>query len=174
MTPNPNPSPELLKTVSDAAVAYAAFVEARNRMNAAVPAIDGTKAERDLYDERYKADHTAEREHFRTAISLSHVASDVFAALSQTLPAPGEVGFPDIGPDPMKGDRVDRIEQAVAACREAYVKQQKGVPDQTALVWRWHLGALLECATRLKAILSRDTTEALATVAAANDEGNAK
>ncbi len=74
--------------------------------------------------------------------------------------AAGGHRFPDIGTDPMKGDRVDRIEQSVAACREAYAKQQKGVPDQTALVWRWHLGALLECATRLNAILSRtDATQ---------------
>jgi hypothetical protein len=76
-------------------------------------------------------------------------------ALSPDAAGIGGESFPNIGPDPMKGDRVDRIEQSIDVCREAYVKQQSGVPDQTALVWRWHLGALLECATRLKAILSR-------------------
>ena len=66
--------------------------------------------------------------------------------------------WPDIGVDPMKGPRSDRLEQSIAACREAYVRQQQHVPDQTALVWRWHLGALLVTATRLKALLARDDT----------------
>ncbi len=62
------------------------------------------------------------------------------------------VALPDIGPDPMKGDRSNRIEQATARVREAYVKQQAGVPDQTALVWRWDIGALLSEITHLTAL----------------------
>jgi hypothetical protein len=63
--------------------------------------------------------------------------------------------WPDIGPDPMQGDRSDRYNVSAAACREAYVRQQPHVPDQTALVWRWHLGALLEEHLRLNVLLSR-------------------
>lgn len=70
--------------------------------------------------------------------------------------------WPDIGQDPMKGSRpVDRYETSAAACRAAYVQQQTHVPDQTALVWRWHLGTLLEQHIRLKSILAnkRDAAE---------------
>ncbi|WP_010218877.1 hypothetical protein [Sphingomonas sp. PAMC 26621] len=58
------------------------------------------------------------------------------------------MAFPDIGPDPMKGDQ-RTTEEAVARVREAYVKQQAGVPDQTALVWRWDIGVILSENTRL-------------------------
>jgi hypothetical protein len=37
-------------------------VRARERMNEARPALDATRAERELYDERYQADNEAERE----------------------------------------------------------------------------------------------------------------
>lgn len=71
-------------------------------------------------------------------------------------PEPGEVErvWPDIGTDPMKGDRpANRMDASEEAIRAAYVRQQPHVPDQTALVWRWHLGALLEAKVRLEAIL---------------------
>jgi hypothetical protein len=64
--------------------------------------------------------------------------------------------MPDIGIDPMKGTRSDRVAQSLDVCREAYVRQQQCVPDQTALVWRWHLGALIEAATRLQAVQHRN------------------
>lgn len=76
-----------------------------------------------------------------------------------TVPAIGEKEdpkWPDIGADPMMGDRSDRYNSSAAACREAYVHQQPHVPNQTALVWRWHLGALLEEHLRLNVLLSRE------------------
>lgn len=57
--------------------------------------------------------------------------------------------WPDIGPDPLQGPRPPaRLEASLAICREGYERQQKEVPDQTVLVWRWHLGALIEAAAR--------------------------
>ncbi|SEM55296.1 hypothetical protein SAMN05192583_0602 [Sphingomonas gellani] len=68
-------------------------------------------------------------------------------------------GWPDIGVDPLKAERPnDRLEASIEACRKAYVQQQREVPSQTALVWRWHLGSLLEAATRLKALRARNAT----------------
>ena len=80
----PQPQREAL---TKAAEAYEAFVAARAAMNAARPAIDATPAERALYDERYKADHAAEREHFSTAIQLAHVARSILS----TLPAAASI-----------------------------------------------------------------------------------
>lgn len=70
-----------------AAEAYEAFVVARNAMNAARPAIDATPAERALYDERYRADHAAEREHWDTAISLAQCARSILYRLAFSTPA---------------------------------------------------------------------------------------
>lgn len=57
--------------------------------------------------------------------------------------------WPDIGTDPLQSPRPeDRLKASIEACREAYQRQQKEVPAQTALVWRWHLGALIEAASR--------------------------
>lgn len=57
--------------------------------------------------------------------------------------------WPDIGTDPLQSPGPeDRLKASIEACREAYQCQQKEVPDQTALVWRWHLGALIEAASR--------------------------
>lgn len=53
------------------------FVIARTAMNDAVPAIEATPAERALYDERYKADHAAERAMFRAAISFANDADEI-------------------------------------------------------------------------------------------------
>lgn len=79
------PSPALdaatIERVRAAADAWEAFVTARQAMNAAIPAIDATPAERALYDERYKADHEAEREHYRTACALAQVAPTLLRAL---------------------------------------------------------------------------------------------
>ena len=82
--------------------------------------------------------------------------ADAILPLLATDRAAG-VAFPDIGVDPLKAKRPDdRLAASVEVCREAYVRQQRGVPDQTALVWRWHLGALLEAAQRLKLLQSHD------------------
>lgn len=65
-----------------AADAYEALYRAREAMNAAVPGNRmSTPAERALYDERYKADHAAEREHHRTAIRLAQSAREIANAL---------------------------------------------------------------------------------------------
>jgi hypothetical protein len=52
------------------------FVAKREAMNAAIPAIDATPAERALYDERYRADHEAERALFRAAQQFATWAAD--------------------------------------------------------------------------------------------------
>ena len=47
--------------------------------------------------------------------------------------------FPDIGPDPLQvRDAPGRgcVEASLERVRAAHCKQQEGVPDQTALVWR--------------------------------------
>ncbi len=63
--------------------------------------------------------------------------------------------WPDIGDDPMKSRPYeDRMAVSADAIRKAYTVQQPIVPDQTALVWRWHLGALLEAEIRLRSILA--------------------
>lgn len=77
----------LREALEQAADAWDAFVKAREAMNAAVPDLmTGTPAERALYDERYRADHEAEREHFRTAIVLAQSSRSILAALSETQP----------------------------------------------------------------------------------------
>lgn len=59
------------------------FCQKREAMNPARPAIDTTPAERFLYDERYKADHAAEREHWRSAIVLAQLSDSILAALEK-------------------------------------------------------------------------------------------
>lgn len=67
------------------------------------------------------------------------------------------MSLPDIGPDPFKEPRDDdRYETSRLRLRAAYVQQQTGVPDQTALVWRYDLGTVLEMAIRLQSILADD------------------
>lgn len=64
---------EALVKVRDARVA---FVEARERMNATIPALDASPAERALYDERYQADHKAERAMWTAAIEFAQWIGD--------------------------------------------------------------------------------------------------
>lgn len=71
----------------------------------------------------------------------------------QLAQAQGEVarlkaGFPDIGPDPLKLPTVEWAEAATEdstkkRLRDIYCKQQAGVPDQTALVWRIDLTRMM-------------------------------
>ncbi len=77
------------EAVIAAADAYQAFAKARAAMNAAIPdVLTATRAERALYDERYKADHEAEREHRRTAVDLAR-RPDILALLPK--PVEGEI-----------------------------------------------------------------------------------
>jgi hypothetical protein len=70
------------------------------------------------------------------------------AALSR--PASEERELPDIGPDPMKTDGAR--EGWEERLKQAYVIQQKGVPDQTALVWRFDLGQMRYALIRNRAM----------------------
>lgn len=56
------------------------FVAKRTSMNAARPDINATRAERALYDERYQADHEAERELFGEALRFAEWAEKHDAA----------------------------------------------------------------------------------------------
>lgn len=78
------------------------------------------------------------------------IAAMLTFAREHTEPQPG---WPDIGSDPMKIGSTK--EQAIERVREAYVRQQPIVPDQTALVWRWDIGRLLMEYTRLSALAKR-------------------
>jgi len=74
-----------MAALQEAADAWAAFVAARGRMNAAVPDYfngGASRAEIAIYDERYKADAEAQREHHATAIRLAHHARDIMARLA--------------------------------------------------------------------------------------------
>lgn len=89
-------------------------------------------------------------------------AQEIIEILAALASAPAEP-LPDIGPDPFKGPREeDRYEGSRLRLRSAYVQQQKGVPDQTALVWRYDLGTVLEMAIRLKSILADEEEPASA------------
>lgn len=59
-------------------------------------------------------------------------------AIAGSLQRPGSVEWPDIGKDPLKyRDEVKGgVEGAKERLGQACAVQQKGVPDQTALVWR--------------------------------------
>lgn len=66
--------------------------------------------------------------------------------------------FPDIGPDPLKLDGEERTarmeDKAVKEILfKAMSKQQSGVPDQTALVWRFDLSKMSERITLAEARL---------------------
>lgn len=73
-----------------------AFERAREAMNAAIPhPVNATPAERALYDERYRADHKAERAHLSAALQLfanGHAAEAaeviwaLYEAVSSALP----------------------------------------------------------------------------------------
>jgi len=74
---------ERLKGLIEAASsAWSDFCTKREAMNSAIPSLDASPAERALYDERYKADHEAEREHFRTALELAHSSAAIATALA--------------------------------------------------------------------------------------------
>lgn len=107
-------------------------------------------------------------EQARRLLALGYTETPLFAA----TPQPTELALPDIGEDPMKGPRVeDRYEASRLRLREAYVRQQRGVPDQTALVWRYDLGTLLEMAIRLKSILEDETPAPLSPPPSGEGEG---
>lgn len=73
-----------IEALAKAADAWNAFVKARAAMNAAIPdAIHATPADRALYDERYRADHEAERVHWRTAIELAQHSPTILRALRE-------------------------------------------------------------------------------------------
>jgi hypothetical protein len=55
----------LLEALADIFAAWDAHVEANDRTNAAVPPIDATRAERAVYDERYRSSEEAKREWYR-------------------------------------------------------------------------------------------------------------
>jgi hypothetical protein len=59
------------------------LVAARAAMNAAIPSMTATRAERALYDERYRADHLAERALWDCAINFASwaEANDIAATL---------------------------------------------------------------------------------------------
>lgn len=108
-----------------------------------------------------------------TADELAKLAIEIRAVASPKPVSAGEVerAWPDIGIDPMKDERpVDRYEAAIARVREAYVKQQEQVPNQTALVWRHDIGTLLEMAIRLRSLLDDDGDAALTPNSAGRQE----
>lgn len=102
------PTNDLEALAAKAADAYEAFERARNAMNAARPdPMHATPAERALYDERYKADHEAERTHWTTAIQLAQNARTILTAL-RSIAAPKQdaevAAYRDaLDPDKMKG-----------------------------------------------------------------------
>jgi len=67
-------------------------------------------------------------------------AQDQNAALTARLAeVEKERQFPDIGPDPLKlngEERKKAADETYSRLTKAHTVQQKGVPDQTALVWR--------------------------------------
>jgi hypothetical protein len=71
-----NANTEALEALDAAEKAYKDFAQKRAAMNAAIPALDATPAERALYDERYQADHEAERENFRTALVFAKLSAE--------------------------------------------------------------------------------------------------
>jgi hypothetical protein len=92
------PSDDALVALHDAANAYADFALARERMNAAIPDImTATPAERALYDERYKEDHEAQREHHSTAIRLAYHAQSILALFASPSDGDGNGGKPNPG-----------------------------------------------------------------------------
>lgn len=72
-----------------AADAWDAHCIASERTNAAIPAIDGTRAERAVYDERYRASEEARREMHRAACDFAKWASENRPSLT---PSPGGEG----------------------------------------------------------------------------------
>lgn len=73
--------PGLIERLETLQAARKAFVVAREAMNAARPdPLHGTAAERALYDERYRADHEAERALFRASLDFATYAADAEAA----------------------------------------------------------------------------------------------
>lgn len=85
----PCPEGELVERLNRLIDARRDFVSKRNAMNAAIPEINATPAERALYDERYNADHEAERALFREASNFATWAAEVnpIASLNRTSDA---------------------------------------------------------------------------------------
>lgn len=65
LTPSPCPGDGMREALTDIFAAWDAHVEANDRTNAAIPDIDATRAERAVYDERYRASEEAKREWYR-------------------------------------------------------------------------------------------------------------
>lgn len=83
---------------------------------------------------------------------VAYERADAAIAAMASLPAP-DTALPDIGPDPFKGSREDyTLANAEKRLRDALTVQQKGVPDQTALVWRCDLLKLFHELPRLRSI----------------------
>lgn len=73
---------EAIARVIAVADAWDAHCLANARTNAAIPAIDGTRAERAVYDERYRASEEAKREMYRAAQEFAKWASANRASLA--------------------------------------------------------------------------------------------
>lgn len=145
------------RLTTERTVAAGSRASAEAMREAAARVVDATS--RSL-DKSSRAAYKSGYEELAQRLRAEEICRDAVASAIRALPlpAPDERGgeWPDIGPDPMKGDRLaDRLDASVAMCRAAYVKQQAKVPDQTALVWRWHLGALIQAAQRLKLLQAR-------------------
>lgn len=60
--------------------AWLAHVNATERTNAAIPAIDATRAEREVYDERYTASEECKRAMWAAALDLTKFVAETEAA----------------------------------------------------------------------------------------------
>lgn len=72
----PCPEDELVERLDRLIDVRRDFVSKRTAMNASIPAIDATPAERAVYDERYKADREAERALTREALCFAIWAAE--------------------------------------------------------------------------------------------------
>lgn len=110
--------------------ARTAFVRARTAMNAARPDfLHGTKAERDLYDERYRADHAAERELFRAALDFAsdaekHNWSNLISSTDQRT---GQEVAPIPSPGEFEGLSLSRVAEICAEYPEEIIRVRAGL-----------------------------------------------
>lgn len=94
------------------------FVTKRKAMNTAIPdPMTATPAERALYDERYRADHEAERELFSAALNFATWA-ETREAVGLLLPSP-----------PAPADMVERVARALMAYRGCPVPEGSAIAD---------------------------------------------
>lgn len=150
MTPT-NDAPAPVEALARAAAdAYAAFVIAREQMNAAIPSFRATPAERQLHIERSRIDHEAEREHHRTAIALAQNAHRLAALAS--APAGDGVGLWEALTQARQyverkscdafDDREDKllavIDAALARPRAAVGEREHFLAATTARSWMHH------------------------------------